>query len=209
MAIHYIQRYDLSKYTLKSFASANEICCDTNSSDLLTYDANGTTKVVVDTSSTQTLAGKTLTTPVLGAATVTSLATADGVVKLQPVSGSKVWVSGSAYSAFTVTIPTLTAAAGSVEWTLVAINATDVQCDSFSTQYSAVNKAGTSTAAHTYVSTQEAKSVSTGTLTLTATATDGGAGVVTFKVTPTSSITPTTLLLYFTVYPLLGTVAVL
>lgn len=61
MATRYLQRFDLSKYTLKSFASANEMCSDTNNSDLLTYDANGTTKVVVDTTSTQTLTGKTIT----------------------------------------------------------------------------------------------------------------------------------------------------
>jgi hypothetical protein len=60
MAIHYLQRYDLSKYTLKSFDGADEVCCDTNNGDLLTYDANGTTKVVVDTTSTQTLTNKTI-----------------------------------------------------------------------------------------------------------------------------------------------------
>ena len=67
MGQHYIRRFDLSKYTLKSFDSADEICCDTNNSDLLTYDANGTNKVVVDTTSTQTLTNKTLSGATLSA----------------------------------------------------------------------------------------------------------------------------------------------
>ena len=78
MAQHYIRRFDLSKYTLKSFDSADEFCCDTNNSDFLTYDANGTNKVVVDTSSTQTLAAKTLTAPVVSGAAYTEVVAASG-----------------------------------------------------------------------------------------------------------------------------------
>lgn len=44
MGNHYVRRFDLSKYTLKSFDSADEFCADTNNSDVWTYDANGTTK---------------------------------------------------------------------------------------------------------------------------------------------------------------------
>lgn len=69
MAEHYLQRYDLSKYTLKSFAKADEICADTNASDQLTYNANGTSKVLADTTSAQTLTNKTLTAPVITGAT--------------------------------------------------------------------------------------------------------------------------------------------
>lgn len=47
MANHYIQRFDLSKYTLKSFDGVDEICADTNNSDALTYDANGVQQVIV------------------------------------------------------------------------------------------------------------------------------------------------------------------
>jgi len=44
MGNHYVRRFDLSKYTLKSFDSADEFCADTNNGDVWTYDANGTTK---------------------------------------------------------------------------------------------------------------------------------------------------------------------
>ena len=60
MAIHYLQRFDLSKYTLKSFASANEVCCDTNATDQLKYDGNGTTYTVITDTHTQTLTNKTI-----------------------------------------------------------------------------------------------------------------------------------------------------
>jgi hypothetical protein len=152
----------------------------------------GTTEVILaTTTTTQALLGKTL-------------AGADGIVKVQPVTGTKTWISGTPYAAFTVTNATLQASAGIVFWAVTAINATDVQIDCFHTTYAAVNKAGTSTVTHTYVSAEEAKAVSTGTLTFTATATDSGSGVATFNITGTSSITPTTLLLSFTVFPIAG-----
>lgn len=158
---------------------------------------SGTTEVaIVDVSTAQALSGKTL-------------AAADGIVKFQPVTGTKVWISGAAYSAFTTTQATLVGSAGIVFWAVTAINATDMQVDMFHTTYSAVNKAGTTTGAHTYVSAEEAKSVSTGTLTFTAAMVDSGAGLATFTVTPTSSITPTTLVLSFTVFPLVGAVTIL
>lgn len=158
---------------------------------------SGTTEIeLADASSVQALKSKTL-------------AGADGVVKLQPVTGTKTWISGSAYAAFTVLTTTLQAAAGIVFWSVTAINATDVQIDCFHTTYAVVNKAGTLTLTHTYVSAEEAKAVSTGTLTFTATATDSTGGLGTFNITGTSSITPTTLQLSFTVFPLVGAVTVL
>jgi hypothetical protein len=193
----YFWRRDLSKYTLKSFDSANEHVCDINNSDLLTYDANGTNKVVVDTTSAQVLLAKTL-------------AAADGIVKVQPVTGTKTWASGVAYPAFTTTQATLLGSGGIVFWTMVAINATDVQVLSFHTTYSAANKAGTTAVAHTYIGTTDSSlGSSTGTFTVTATATDSGSGLATFNVTGTSSITPTTLQLSFTVFPLVGAVTIL
>jgi hypothetical protein len=72
MPCHYGWRRDLSKYTLKSFDSADEFAFDTNNGDLLTYDANGTNKVVVDTTSTQTLTNKTLTSPTITNPTISN-----------------------------------------------------------------------------------------------------------------------------------------
>lgn len=46
MPDHFLWRKDLSKYTLKSFGSADEIVADTNNTDQLTYNANGTNKVL-------------------------------------------------------------------------------------------------------------------------------------------------------------------
>lgn len=71
MAIHYVQRFDLSKYTLKSFGQADEICADTNASDQLKYNANGTVKTLVDTATAQTLTNKTLTNPTITGSTQT------------------------------------------------------------------------------------------------------------------------------------------
>lgn len=63
MAEHYLQRYDLSKYTLKSFARADELCADSNASDQLKYNANGTVLTLADTSTVQTLTNKIITSP--------------------------------------------------------------------------------------------------------------------------------------------------
>lgn len=48
MPQHYMWRKDLSKYTLKSFDSANEFVCDTNNSDTITIDKNGTQATILD-----------------------------------------------------------------------------------------------------------------------------------------------------------------
>lgn len=97
MPIHYFWRKDLSKYTLKSFTNANEAVCDTNNSDLLTYDANGTTKVVADTTSVQTLTNKTIaavgqSSVALSAATLTVTAAlhAGKIINMSALAGSVV-----------------------------------------------------------------------------------------------------------------------
>jgi hypothetical protein len=46
MPSKYFWRKDLSKYTLKSFDSADEYVADTNNNDILTYNANGTTRYI-------------------------------------------------------------------------------------------------------------------------------------------------------------------
>lgn len=48
MPSKYFWRRDLSKYTLKSFDSANEYVCDTNNGDQLTVNKNGTTVTIQD-----------------------------------------------------------------------------------------------------------------------------------------------------------------
>ena len=158
---------------------------------------SGTTEVaIVDVSTAQALSGKTL-------------AAADGIVKFQPVTGTKTVVSGAAYAAFTTQVPALGGCGGFVFWSSIYINATDIQVDTFHTTYSVVNKGGTLTLTHTYVTAEEAKAVSTGTLTFTATATDSTGGLATFNITPTSNMTPLTLQLSFTIFPLIGAVIVL
>lgn len=68
MPSHYFWRKDLSKYTLKSFDSADEVVADTNATDQLKYDGNGTTYTLVTTGHTQTLTNKTLTSPTINSA---------------------------------------------------------------------------------------------------------------------------------------------
>lgn len=57
MPNHYAWRKDLSKYTLKSFDSANEYVCDTNNGDALTIDKNGTNAIITDSQSAQLQGG--------------------------------------------------------------------------------------------------------------------------------------------------------
>lgn len=57
MPNHYAWRKDLSKYTLKSFDSANEYVCDTNNGDALTIDKNGTNAILADSMSAQLQGG--------------------------------------------------------------------------------------------------------------------------------------------------------
>ena len=179
-------------------ATSTPIRVDSTSGLVLVNGAgSGSTETtLVDTNTAQALSGKTL-------------ASADGIVKFQPVTGTKTVVSGAAYAAFTTQVPALGGCAGIVFWSSIYINATDIQVDTFHTTYAVVNKGGTLTLTHTYVSAEEAKAVSTGTLTFSATATDSSGGLATFNITPTSSITPSTLQLSFTIFPLIGAVIVL
>lgn len=206
MAIRNIRRQATNPLAAAGTPTSAPIYVDSDDNKLKMIPAgSGTTEVeVIDASSSQTLTNKTFTAPIIN-----SVAAADGIVKFQPVTGSKTWVSGSPYAAFTTTQATLVGSSGMVIWNITAINATDIQMDTVVSTYAAVNKAGTTTVTHTYVSGNEAKAVSTGTLTLTCTATDSGSGLATFNITPTSSITPTTLRLSFTIFPLVGAVTVL
>lgn len=57
MGNHYLRRFDLSKYTLKSFDSADEFCADTNNGDAVTIDKNGTQAVLLDSQTAQLTGG--------------------------------------------------------------------------------------------------------------------------------------------------------
>lgn len=50
MANRFIQKFDLSKYSLKNFLSAGEICIDTNASNALKYNKGGTVVSLLDSS---------------------------------------------------------------------------------------------------------------------------------------------------------------
>ncbi len=75
MGQHYIRRFDLSKYTLKSFDSADEFCADTNNGDAWTFNANGVQRVVAD----NIAAGLSTTTPYIETATVANGGVLPGV----------------------------------------------------------------------------------------------------------------------------------
>lgn len=123
---------------------------------------------------------------------------------------AKTIVDGSATSLFSVLCPTLDAIGGQIVFLVRASDGTDFQAIAGIATYSAVNKAGTSTATITYVTGNEAKSVSAGTLTLAFTAVDSGSGVITFKLQPTGSLTETTpYTVEYTVLPIRGAVTIL
>lgn len=110
MGNHYIRRFDLSKYTIKSFDDSNEICCDKNNSDILTYNANGTTKVVLDNNTT----GQVLQVPLniggaAGAANTVQV-TSKVVTGIADATGTAV---------FTVTVPN-SAQAAMIELNILA-----------------------------------------------------------------------------------------
>lgn len=48
MAIHFLQKFDLSKYTLKNFGNAAEIVVDTNDGQSLKFNKAGSTVTILD-----------------------------------------------------------------------------------------------------------------------------------------------------------------
>lgn len=123
--------------------------------------------------------------------------------------GQKTIVDGSATSLFDVAVPSGDRSGGVVFFLVEATDGTDHQADSAFASYSAVNKAGTVTAAVTYATANEAKSVSAGTLTLAFTNVAGTAKC-TVKLQPTGSLTETApyRIVYF-VLPIRGAVTIL
>ena len=79
--------------------------------------------------------------------------------------GSTTLTDATATSLFTITLPTLTGAGGTINFSAIAADATDVQVRNAILRWSTVNKAGTYT--NEIVVVSEAASVSAGTLTCT------------------------------------------
>jgi hypothetical protein len=132
-----------------------------------------------------------------------------GVNRLIVNPTAKTIVDGSATAMFEVAVAAGGIIGGIVIWLVSASNGTDHQAISGFTTYSAVNKAGTTTADITYDTANESKAVSSGTITLAFTITDD-TNKVTFKVQPTGSLTETTPYnIKYTVIPIAGVVTIL
>lgn len=114
----------------------------------------------------------------------------------------------SATGLFEVAVPAAGIVGGIVIWLVSASNGTDHQAVSGFTTYTAVNKAGTTTADITYDTANESKAVSSGTITLAFTITDD-TNKVTFKVQGTGSLTETLYTIKYTVIPIAGVVTIL
>jgi hypothetical protein len=82
MAIHYIQKYDLSKYALKNFGNVVEICADTNAGQTLKFNKNGTVVSILDSS------GNVPTPPV--SLTATGAVSAPGIYELNGTAGGTI-----------------------------------------------------------------------------------------------------------------------
>lgn len=95
---------------------------------------------------------------------------------------------------FTVDIPVLGFGGGRITWECVASDGVDVQCRTGITTFSGVNKAGALTTDVDEIGGSIA--VSAGTLTGTWSVANG-TNKITLRFTPTSSLTPTTLTLFY------------
>lgn len=102
----------------------------------------------------------------------------------------------TALSLFDLALPTLKGGAGTVTYKVFATDGTNVQVRSGIARYSAVNKAGVYTSEVAIAN--EAASVSSGTLTATV-GFANGTNLVTFQITPNSSLTATTYYVEYTV----------
>lgn len=113
--------------------------------------------------------------------------------------GSKAFSSGVALDLLSVPLP----AGGSVSFlvraNVFATDGTDMQSFTEMIQVSAVNKAGTVTATATNLATTGAKAVSAGTITTSYALTTVGTGTEKLQVTVTTSLTPTSTRVRYTV----------
>lgn len=120
----------------------------------------------------------------------------NSLIDRQVIGAKKALTSGSATGLVDIALPTLTATGGVLKVTIVAINATDIQQRTQVVQFGGVNKAGTYTTNATVIS--ENASLSTGTLTGAWTVVNG-TNKVTLTLNATSSITPTTLYVTYSI----------
>ena len=125
---------------------------------------------------------------------------------LNPV--TKALTSGSAVSLFNVARPTGAFSGGLIHYDIQVSDGTDFQSLAGIVTYASVDKAGTGTFTITELATTQAKAVSTGTLTVAWTYVTG-TGLGTVKVNPTTSLTATTLQIFYTVFPTAGVVTIL
>ena len=109
-------------------------------------------------------------------------------------------------TAVIITVPNNSFGGGTIHWTVFATDGTEYQSRTGITTFTMVNKAGTFTTAIDEIGGSVA--VSSGTLTGTWSITTSGTSA-SLKFTPTSSLTPTTLDLYYTItnFRTTGTVA--
>lgn len=143
------------------------------------------------TPSTQTAGNVRVQTSIVGASASSQNSLVDRVIVK---AGRLTLTNSSASNVVDVALPTLTGTAGMIRYEVYATDGTDVQVRRGSMQYSAVNKSGTYTS-ETAV-TAEAASCSAGTLTATW-GIANGTNKITVQVTPTSSLTTTTLYLCY------------
>lgn len=114
-----------------------------------------------------------------------------------PITGQRdVTTNNTALPIADITLPTLTGAAGTISYEILAKDATDVQVRRGLAAFSMVNKGAVYTSEIVVVS--EAVSASTGTLTCTPTLVSGS-NKVTLKLTPNTSLTATTHAIRFTI----------
>jgi hypothetical protein len=122
---------------------------------------------------------------------------------LKPVTG------GTANSLANIAVPAGAMVGGIIHYTVSVTDGTNFQSLSGMVTYAGVNKGGTITGAITEVTANQAEAV-TGASTLSLTWTIvAGAGILTIKVQPNTSLTPTALNVAFTITPIIGAATIL
>ncbi len=116
------------------------------------------------------------------------------------ISGSKALTDGSATGIFEVAIPSNTSAGGTMSYSIKCFDGTDLQNHSGLISFAGVNKGGTVTSDidEVYLAASETKVTTAGTLSDTWTITDG-AGKITINLNANTSLTPTSMVLYYTI----------
>jgi hypothetical protein len=116
------------------------------------------------------------------------------------ISGSKALTDGSATGIFEVAIPSNTSAGGTVSYSIKCFDGTDLQNHTGLISFAGVNKAGTVTSDidEVYLAASETAELTAGTLSDSWTITDG-AGKITINLNANTSLTPTSMVLYYTI----------